>query len=201
MELGYERPEDRPAAPAPLDRVQEFINTRINLRETGDFRDELASPTALRDWLSARGLLPRRAQLGQHDLDRAIAVREGLRAMLARNNDASEATDAEALRALDEAAAMFPLRVSVGAGAEPVLGPAGPPGFEHALAGLLADVVTARSAGLLSRLKACRDPACRWVFYDSSKNRSGAWCSMAACGAASKKRHFTERRRQQRQRG
>jgi predicted RNA-binding Zn ribbon-like protein len=201
VDLPYERPEDRPTAPAPLDRVQEFVNTRINLRETGDFRDELSSPAALRDWLSARGLMPQRARLGQTDLDRAITIREGLRALFARHNDAGTAAETETLRALDEMAATLPLRVSIDGNGEPTLRPVEPAGIEHALATLLADTVEAMSAGMLARLKACRDPACRWVFYDSSRNRSGSWCAMAACGAASKKRHFTERRREQRRRG
>ncbi|WP_165968219.1 CGNR zinc finger domain-containing protein [Saccharopolyspora elongata] len=201
MDLPYERPEDRPTAPAPLDRVQEFVNTRINFRETGDFRDELSSPAALRDWMSAQGLLQPRARVDADDLERAIVVREGLRALLARHNDASEADDGDALRALDEAATTLPLRVRTAKSDELALRPVAQEGIEHALATLLADTFTARSAGALARLKTCRDPACRWVFYDSSKNRSGTWCAMGTCGAASKKRHFTERRREKRRLG
>ncbi len=33
-----------------------------------------------------------------------------------------------------------------------------------------------------SRLKACRETDCRWVFVDSSRNSSRRWCDMAACG-------------------
>jgi predicted RNA-binding Zn ribbon-like protein len=198
MDLGYGPPEERPPAPAPLDRVQEFINTRVNMRDTGEIRDELSSPASLRDWMSARGLIHERSRVNQADLDRTVVVREGLRALLARHNDAVVAADDEAIRALDEVAATLPLRMSVRGESDPMLVPAAEPGVDHALATFLAHTVTARAEGVLARLKACRDLTCRWVFFDSSKNRSGTWCSMASCGSASKKRHFSERRRQQR---
>ncbi|HKC76276.1 MAG TPA: CGNR zinc finger domain-containing protein [Chloroflexota bacterium] len=46
------------------------------------------------------------------------------------------------------------------------------------------------------RLKICRNETCRWAFYDYSKNRSGAWCTMAVCGSRSKARTYRQRRRQ-----
>ena len=36
--------------------------------------------------------------------------------------------------------------------------------------------------GHWQRMKACRNPQCRWVFYDHSRNRTGTWCSMRVCG-------------------
>jgi predicted RNA-binding Zn ribbon-like protein len=47
---------------------------------------------------------------------------------------------------------------------------------------LFAAVAAAMADGSWSRLKACRRHACRWAFYDHSRNRSGTWCSMAVCG-------------------
>jgi predicted RNA-binding Zn ribbon-like protein len=43
------------------------------------------------------------------------------------------------------------------------------------------------------RLKAC--PACGWLFFDRSKNRSRAWCDMAVCGNRVKARRFHAARR------
>ncbi len=40
------------------------------------------------------------------------------------------------------------------------------------------------------RLKACRDDHCRVAFYDKSRNRSRAWCSMEVCGNREKARTF-----------
>jgi predicted RNA-binding Zn ribbon-like protein len=54
--------------------------------------------------------------------------------------------------------------------------------------------VSARSALRLlgvqdsARLKAC--PACGWLFFDRSKNRSRAWCDMTVCGNRAKAKRF-----------
>jgi predicted RNA-binding Zn ribbon-like protein len=40
------------------------------------------------------------------------------------------------------------------------------------------------------RLKLCSSQACRWVFYDRSKNHSSRWCTMASCGNREKARRF-----------
>jgi predicted RNA-binding Zn ribbon-like protein len=44
----------------------------------------------------------------------------------------------------------------------------------------------------LSRLSQCGH--CRWLFLDSSKNRSRRWCSMAHCGSDAKVRRARARR-------
>ena len=44
------------------------------------------------------------------------------------------------------------------------------------------------------RLKACRLHTCEWAFYDHTKNRSGAWCTMQVCGNRTKARSYRERR-------
>jgi predicted RNA-binding Zn ribbon-like protein len=48
------------------------------------------------------------------------------------------------------------------------------------------------------RLKACCNDHCRWVVYDSSKNRSARWCSMQACGGRAKASAHRRRRAAQR---
>jgi predicted RNA-binding Zn ribbon-like protein len=44
-------------------------------------------------------------------------------------------------------------------------------------------------------LKACRNADCHWIFYDATKNRSGAWCEMGLCGNRAKARSYRERHR------
>jgi predicted RNA-binding Zn ribbon-like protein len=50
----------------------------------------------------------------------------------------------------------------------------------------------------IARLKQCGH--CRWVFLDTSKNRSRRWCSMAHCGTEAKVRSLRARRARARQR-
>jgi predicted RNA-binding Zn ribbon-like protein len=71
-------------------------------------------------------------------------------------------------------------------------------GLAAALGGLLAAVADAQAQGTWRRLKACREPGCHWVFYDTSRNAAGVWCSMSVCGSRSKMRTY---RRRQQQRG
>jgi predicted RNA-binding Zn ribbon-like protein len=54
-------------------------------------------------------------------------------------------------------------------------------------------VLRAQADGSWERLKACRDEECRWVFYDSSRNRSGTWCDMGLCGSRTKVRAYRQR--------
>jgi predicted RNA-binding Zn ribbon-like protein len=175
-------------APEPLQLVQRFVNS-IDL-ETGE--DELESPEALRAWLAGRGLMGAREPAGPADLRRALEVREGLRALLLRNNGLP--LDEEKLERLDRAAGRAGVRVSFRAGDDPAL-VAAAGGVDGALARLLAIVAAAVGEGTWPRLKACPREECEWAFYDRSKNRSGRWCRMEECGNLAKARAFRERRR------
>ena len=184
-------PGDSPpekTAPAPLELVQRFVNS-IDL-ESGE--DELESAEALRSWLAARELMGAREGVGAADLRRALDVREGLRALLLRNNGLE--FDGHRVERLDRAAARAGVRVSFSAAGEPALVPAAT-GVDGALAQLLAIVERSVADGSWERLKACPREECEWAFYDRTKNRSGRWCRMEECGNLAKARAFRERRR------
>lgn len=168
------------AAPAALARLVEFVNTR---RADGD---TIGTPEELTSWLHAHELLP----IGAADTaaqERAVRVREGLRALLATNNAepvTSPRPDGLNPRARAELAALtatLPLSLDV-TSTPPRLVPNTDDVVDHALTTLLADVATAVAAGTWSRLKTCREPSCRWAFYDHSRNRGRTWCSMDVCG-------------------
>ena len=59
-----------------------------------------------------------------------------------------------------------------------------------------ADLLT--SAELLPLVRQCGADDCRWLFLDTSKNRSRQWCSMTACGNREKARRHYERVRARR---
>lgn len=42
----------------------------------------------------------------------------------------------------------------------------------------------------LQRVKECEGDPCGWLFFDTSRNRSRRWCSMADCGNRAKARRF-----------
>lgn len=49
----------------------------------------------------------------------------------------------------------------------------------------------------LRRIKSCKNPDCRWIFYDESKNRNKCWCESKTCGNLMKVRNFRERKKLQ----
>jgi predicted RNA-binding Zn ribbon-like protein len=175
-------------APGALSLVQRFVNS-VDL-ESGE--DELTNPGALRDWLAERELMDAGDRATTADLRRAIDVREGLRALLLEN--AGLPLDPERVERLDAAVARAGLRMRFQPGAEPALEPdAG--GVNGALGRLMAIVAGAVEDGAWTRMKACHRDPCFWAFYDRSKNRSGRWCKMEACGNIEKARAFRERHR------
>ena len=178
MAPGVSTPEK--TAPGALELVQRFVNS-VDL-ESGE--DELAGPEELRGWLAERDLIAADARVSRADFNRAIEVREGLRALLMANNGMP--LDEERVARLDRAAGRAGVRVVFTAGSEPRLAPESG-GVDGAIARLLAIVAGAVEQGRWARLKACPREVCFWVFYDRSKNLSSKWCAMSVCGNRTKK--------------
>jgi predicted RNA-binding Zn ribbon-like protein len=184
------QPGGREPAPGELAMVQAFVNTHFDLTaERGG--EILVSAEALRDWLGARELIKGQRRLTGHDLDRAIAVREGLRALAFANND----------QVLDVGAIDAMRRASKGAGTQIRIEPDGPrflsdsaSGIDAAIGALFAITARAMIDGAWQRLKACRGRHCGWAFYDHSRNQSARWCSMKVCGDREKARAYYQRK-------
>ncbi|ASF06270.1 CGNR zinc finger domain-containing protein [Nocardia brasiliensis] len=132
-------------------------------------------------------------------LQRALYLREGLRALLAENNAAPvtsprpDGLDPQAFQKCRTLTDMLPLVLDI-TGPQPRLVPHTDDPVDFALATMLADVFAAVSAGTWTRMKACREPSCRWAFYDHSRNRGRTWCSMNVCGNRVKVRASHRRR-------
>jgi predicted RNA-binding Zn ribbon-like protein len=162
-------PGGRSPAPEPLRAVQLFVNTldRENAIE------ELASDGALRAELDPK------LELGPGDLERAIEVREALRALLLRNNGVD--VEPRELEPLERAAQAAQLSLQLDETGTLRLVP-GAPGLDGALGRLVAIVHEAALDATLPRLKACSRDVCHWAFYDRSRNGSSKWCATAVCG-------------------
>jgi predicted RNA-binding Zn ribbon-like protein len=177
----------RTPAPGRLGLVQAFVNSHFDLeRDRG--ADRLATPAGLAGWLGERGLDP--GAIDGAELRRAVAVREGLRALLAEHNGAPP--DPGALAALRAAADGLPAAMQVDADGATSPAPAGT-GAAAALGLVMAVVHEARAAGTWERLKACPGPHCGWAFYDHSRNGASSWCSMRVCGGRAKARAYRRR--------
>jgi predicted RNA-binding Zn ribbon-like protein len=179
--------KERPA-PGDLELVRAFVNTR----DIEEGREELGGPLELSEWLAGRGLLPCGHAAGSADLRRALKLREALRALLLSNNGAP--VSAAPAETLDDAARHAHLEARFLPDGGATLEPSGE-GVDAALGRLLATVYAAMLDGTWLRLKACRNAGCHWIFYDATKNRSGAWCEMGLCGNRAKARSYRERHR------
>ncbi len=115
-------------------------------------------------------------------------MREALRALLIVNNEGGRAP-AEAAATLEEAAARAHVSIEL---APPEL-VALAPGVDGLLGQVLAAAFECMRDGSWPRLKACRN--CHWAFYDESRNRSAAWCSMQLCGNRLKTSAYRRRKR------
>lgn len=174
----------------PLDRVQSLVNTLdVEIRQ-----DRLAEVEDAVPWLKSNGLLAADAALDAADLPFLRDVREALRALLVHNTG-GDAPGAGQLAVLREVAAGGAARAVVGADGEITLSPDGD-SLRNRLAILLLIIRDAQRDGTWQRLKACANDECQWAFYDQSRNRGGAWCTMAVCGNRLKNRDFRARQRQ-----
>ena len=168
--------EARAQIPASVLVVKDFVNTADLAART----DLLDTPSSLGSWLVRSGILSAVGKLDQHDLDRALTVREGFRQLLLAH--AGHQADPDLVEELNSALAGAPLGVRFGPAGDRNFVAAGTTDLDEALGRLLAAVDDAITAGVWTRLKVCAKDTCRWAYYDGSRNRSGRWCSMTDCG-------------------
>jgi predicted RNA-binding Zn ribbon-like protein len=192
------QPGGRPPAPGRLALVQAFLNSHYDL-ETAHGAELLHSPAALVAWLGRAGLLdePSENDADAHDLRRALAVREGLRALAAGSGGggrlAHDGRERPRLLELATHGAGVEVRPGPDGGLHFVAAPTA--GVSGALGVLLAITTVAIADRSWSRLKICPGDDCGWAFYDGSRNRSGRWCSMSVCGGRAKARSHYHRKR------
>jgi predicted RNA-binding Zn ribbon-like protein len=180
--------EDVPADAALL---MEFVNTLDErsftvhgAEHTGN--DEFATAAAAIRWLRVHNLLTRRETISAGELDMAITLRSALRDALAVRAGHARANTVTRVNVV---LAELPVTVQFDRDGTPHL-TAVSDGVAGALGEVMATVVT---SNWWHRLRMCAAPDCRWVFYDTSRNAGGRWCSMAVCGNREKTRRYRER--------
>jgi predicted RNA-binding Zn ribbon-like protein len=177
----------RTEVPAGLDLVRDFVNTLdIDARS-----DAFATTAGVVEWGASRGLLRVDEDVEEADRVRITELREALRALLLANAGATLGD--EIVAALNRSSRRSGIVLRFDGGGEARL-EAPRDGAQGVLGGVLAAVYRAHAQGLWPRLKVCAEDTCRWAFYDSSKNRSRTWCSMASCGNRAKSRTYRRRR-------
>lgn len=172
------------------------LTNSIPDRTAGD-RDWLAEPATAADWIASLGLVPE-AEPTARDLAELRRFREqtfGFFDALA----SGAPTPQQGLDTITEAHArglqLFGLRVlaqqSTGqTGSGPIVRDWPQRWSAAALTAYFAQsAIDELTGSRLDRLKSC--PGCRWLFFDTSRNRSRRWCSMQTCGGRDKAlRHY-----------
>jgi predicted RNA-binding Zn ribbon-like protein len=171
------------AAEGPLRLVQLFVNTVDH--EHG--HEWWPTPAALATWFTENGFPPCRPTAA--DLEHARELRAALQVLLRVNNVGGDTRSATAL--VNGAAHRCGVALELRDGAGLELG-VNATAADAAMGRVVAAAFEAMLDGTWSRLKACRN--CGWVFYDTSKNRSGSWCSMQLCGNRTKTRAYRRRK-------
>ncbi len=169
-----------------LDLIRDYVNT-LDF-ETGI--DEIATPDELAMWFSEQGVVDDLVEPSEQEVEDALSLREAIRELLLANNGV-DVDAAAASQTLEEAGRKAHLGVRFEDG-RPVLAPEGD-GVRGALGHIVATVAELAPTDEWKRLKTCRDEQCRVAFYDKSRNRSRAWCSMEVCGNREKARSFRKR--------
>jgi predicted RNA-binding Zn ribbon-like protein len=173
--------------PPQLAVLASFLNT-------GDLalaQDELATTDAAARWLVRHRLIPPGTQYDERDRRRLVDVREAVAQLAAANSGST--VDRRAVTSLNDAAR----RIRLGVRLHPTDGYrliAEGPGIDRPIGDLLLRVLTAMNTSSWARLKICANPDCGRAFYDTSRNRSGRWHSMATCGNRMKGRAYRRRR-------
>jgi len=183
----HERVETSPA-PGDLELVRAFLS--LHDHEQGNPDGLRPSLESLRWWLASRALVKEEDAIKDQDLAWALRVRDALTTKVRENM--GEPPDATATEFLNRAAEQTGLRVCFGCGDDsPIHVDA--TGVRGAIGRILGSAFLAELDGRWERFRVCHDPGCSSVFFDGSKNKSGKWCSMSACGNRAKVRAFRER--------
>jgi predicted RNA-binding Zn ribbon-like protein len=180
--------EQSKVAPGPLALVQALVNTRYGHKRRTHL--ELTNPEQLRAWLVVHNLLAEDTAITEGDFRRVLLLREALRRLLRANTIPEEPVVQDDI--LNHLASNAPLTVRFHHDKAPTLEP-DIAGVDGMLARLVGIVFTAMTDGSWGRLKVCRNDRCQKAFYDTSKNHSGTWCSMAGCGSRFKARTYRHR--------
>jgi len=179
-----------PPAPGDLELLQRFVN--LHEHDEGG-RTVDPSLEMIRTFLVSRGLLTPRERFSAADRETYLRLRNAIRGLVGADPEKPiPAADAEVIDRIGLAAGLHPHFRAAGS---PTLEPRGGGGVAAAFGSMVAIAFVAAYDGTFEHLKSCADETCREVFYDKSKNHSGRWCSMSACGNRAKVRAWRERQR------
>jgi predicted RNA-binding Zn ribbon-like protein len=177
--------ETRTPAPGRLHLVQQFINSN----EMPDGVDELRTAPLAAAWLERT--IGSKLVVTDKDRSRLVAIREALRDLLeAHTGENVDPAVPVRLQKLLSRAPLVPFFTAEGATLAVDCA-----GVDSFIGMISTAIVEATLMGTWERMKICGRHACRWAFYDRSKNGCSCWCSMRGCGSREKARAYRARQK------
>ncbi|MFC8597888.1 CGNR zinc finger domain-containing protein [Isoptericola sp. NPDC057191] len=166
----------------------DFVGT-LRARRNDEPTEKLTSAADLDAWFVESGLLADASSSGAADLERALALREAVYALVwSRLHD--RPLPADAVGTVNAVAATPPLT--------PVLteqGWAWAGGADQVLSQLARQAVEIVGGDEAALLRECGRPECTQVYLDRSRGHRREWCSMATCGSRMKAAAYRARQR------
>jgi predicted RNA-binding Zn ribbon-like protein len=165
---------------ARADKVPEELRCILAFLNTLDPRvsDELDSPEALGEWIARHGLAAP-APIVPASWNNALAVRQGLRALIAVHSGAP--LHSQTVQQLNRALGEMRYQVGFSPDATTLHQQPAEAGWPGTLSRLFHAVSLAMADGRWQRFKLCANGKCQGVFYDASNSRTGRWCDVR-CG-------------------
>lgn len=173
--------------------IVSFVNT-VDI-EVGT--DVLRTTGGILQWLVNRGLATPTDSVGLEDQAELVELRDALRGLFPAGS--AMGVGQEYLEAANRTAGRIPFFVSVDANGTMRLESRESSAGTRTISTILLAMLQAQGDGSWGRLRVCRNPGCRWVFYDRSKNQARRWCEMAVCGNRAKAVRFRARRKSARE--
>ncbi|MFE9576102.1 CGNR zinc finger domain-containing protein [Nocardia sp. NPDC006044] len=175
--------------PEAVHRLVAFINTR-HCPDGDDVLADERAPAWLTSWL---GRDDAALHVGPDALLALRDLREGMRELAAANNGQQPDTGVIEGAATVLASAPVILRLGDNQRGPHLVAEADADPARHAAAAVAQSYLTVRASGDWARVKSCAAADCRWVYFDTSRNRSRRWCDMTNCGNRAKNRTWRER--------
>ncbi len=128
---------------------------------------------------------------------RAMALREALFRIFARNADGGSPDAADLALLNREIASCYPfLHIAAAATGFEWRWTYEPARLDRILWPVVDSAAELLATGELDRVRVCAGEHCNWLFIDRSKNRSRRWCDMQECGNVAKVRRYRRRHKE-----
>lgn len=153
----------------------DFVGT-LRARRGAEPVEKLASPAGLDAWFVESGLVDKDPHCREHDVAKAIALREAVYSLVTARM-AGDDYDDGALLLVNQVARMPSVVLQLTTGGRVV--DATPDQAMSSVARAAIDILGGPDALLL---KECGRPECTQVFIDRSRGSRREWCAMRTCG-------------------